>query len=183
MLDNVEELELYFPQKDGTPDVLHLHKDDISFRSQTQAQSSFVRVSVFASDEEKAELTEADPLLRMNGFYPDIESSYLNLLEMSEENQSAYPWLYVAGSRWFNSIPDSMHEEVRGKLKEMIGWGKQVFNYHPEWLSNEINTLNRSLGYKYGFTPIVLTEPGNVHETASIVAKVFDRLILSTSKH
>jgi hypothetical protein len=76
-----------------------------------------------------------------------------------------------------------MHEEVRGKLKEMIGWGKQVFNYHPEWLSNEINTLNRSLGYKYGFTPIVLTEPGNVHETASIVAKVFDRLILSTSKH
>lgn len=177
VLDNIEELELYFPHKETTPDILHVQKDDISRRSQRPVQSYFVRVSVFASDEEKAELVASDPLLRMNGFYPEFESSYLNLLEMSEGDQSAYPWLNVIGSRWFDTIPDSLHEELKGKLKEMIGWGKQVFNYHPEWLPNEVNSLNRTLGFKYGFSPIVLTEPGNIHETAFIVKKTFERLI------
>jgi len=180
-LDNVEELELYFPHKEGVPDLIHIHKDDISRRSQRPMQSFFVRVRIFASDEEKAELIESDPLLRTNGFYPEIISNYLDLLEMSEGNQSEYPWLNVIGSRWFDKAPDSLHEEIKGKLKEMIGWGKQLFNYHPEWLPNEINTLNRVLGYKYGFTPILLTEPGNSQEVNSIVTRTFDQMVFRIS--
>jgi hypothetical protein len=182
ILDNVDELELHFPHKDGAPDVLHIHKDDISRRSQRQVQSYFVRVSVFASDEEKVELTESEPWLRTSGFYPEFESSLLNLLEMTEGNQSTYPWLYAIGSRWFDTIPDSMHEELKGKLKEMIHWGKQIFNYHPEWLPNEVNTLNRVLGYKYGFTPTVLTEPGNIQEVNLVISKTFDRMIFHSSQ-
>lgn len=177
VLDNVEELELYFPQPDGAPNVIHIHKDDISRSSQRQVQSFFVRIRVMASAEEKAELVETESLLSTNGFYPEFESGYLDILEMTDQNQSVYPWMYVIGSRWFGSIPDSMHDEVKGKLKEMIGWGKQIFNYHPEWLPIEVNTLNRVLGYKHGFTQIVLVEPGNARETSLIVAKAFERLI------
>ena len=178
ILDNVEELELYFPKTKSAPDVLHIHKDDINRSIQRQVQSYFVRVRVLASAEEKAELAEAESLLSVNGFYPEFESGYLEILEMTGQNQSTYPWLYVVGSRWFDSIPESLHEEIKGKLKEMLGWGKQVFNYHPEWLSNEVNTLNRALGYKNGFSPVVLTEPGNAQELAFIAAKTFERSII-----
>jgi len=39
VVDNVEELELYFPQKSGPPDVLHIQKDEISQGSQKWVQS------------------------------------------------------------------------------------------------------------------------------------------------
>jgi hypothetical protein len=116
-------------------------------------------------------------MLRVSGFYPEFGSSYLDILEMTAQTQSVYPWMYVIGSRWFASVPESLQAEVSGKLKEMVAWGKQVFNYHPDWLANEISTLNRALGYKFGFTPVVLTEPGNAHETAFIVARTFEREI------
>ena len=177
ILDNVEELELYFPNSDGVPDVIPLKKSDISRNSQRHVQSYFVRVRVVMSAEEKAELVESEPLLSENGLYPEFEAGYLDLLEMTERNQSSYPWMYVIGSRWFEDIPDSLHEEVKGKLKEMVGWGKQVFNYHPEWLPNEVNTLNRALGYKYGFTSRVLVEPCNVQEVVSIVTKAFEHIV------
>jgi len=182
IIDNVEELELYFPRSVGAPDVIHIHKDDISRNSQRQVQSYFVRVRVMMSAEEKAELVEAEPLLSLNGLYPEFASGYLDLLEMTEQNQSMYPWMYVIGSRWFASIPDSLHEEVKGKLKEMVGWGEHIFNYHPEWLPVEVNTLNRILGYKHGFTQIVFVEPGNASEISFIAARAFDELIsISTS--
>lgn len=57
----------------------------------------------------------------------------------------------------------------------MLQWGKLIFNYHPDWLPKEVNTLNRALGFKYEFTPIVLTEPGTPQETTFLVAKIFER--------
>jgi hypothetical protein len=178
VLDNIEELELYFPQKDRAPDVLHLHKDEIRRSSQKHAQSYFVRVRVFASEREATELSEAASLLGMNGFYPEFDTGYLDLLDMTSQNQTSYPWLYVIGSRWFDSVPDSLQTEMAGKLKEMIGWDRRIFNYHPGWLSNEINTLNRTLGFKYGFTDTVLTEPGDAKQVGFIVAKLFEQSIL-----
>lgn len=137
-----------------------------------------MRVRVCASANEKVELEESTSLLSVNGFYPEFESGYLDLLDMNEGNQSTYPLMYVIGSRWFDEIPESLYAEMKAKLKEMIGWGKQIFNCHPEWLTIEINTLNRALGFKHGFTPVVLTEPGNAQETAFIVAKTFEQLML-----
>jgi hypothetical protein len=177
--ENIEELEMYLPRKEGKPDVIHLYKDEISRRSQLQVQSYFVRVRVLASAEEKTELDESASMLSVNGFYPEFEAGYLDILDMNVDNQTAYPLMYVIGSRWFHSIPESLYAEVKSKLKEMTGWGKQIFSYHPEWLTNEVNTLNRELGYKFGFTPVVLTEPGNVKETSSIVMKTFEQMFLA----
>ena len=114
----------------------------------------------------------------MNGFYPEFESGFLDILDMDEGNRSFYPHLYVIGSRWFETAPDSLHAEIKAKLKDMISWEKQIFNYHPEWLTSDTNTLNRVLGYKYGFTPTVLTEPANAKEITSILTKTFEQMML-----
>ena len=178
-IDNIEELEIHFPHIDEPPDVLHIHRDEIEQNSHKQVQSYFVRVPVLASDDEQAELAETDLMLKANGFYPVFEASYLDLLEMTTQIQAEHPWLYVIGSRWFASVPESLQVEVAGKLKEMIGWGKQIFNFHPEWLGSDVVTLNRFLGYKYAFTPHLLIEPGNVQELSHIVASVFDEKYLN----
>ena len=130
-----------------------------------------------ASEEDAADFAEAASMFSSNGFYPEFDSGYYNLLEMDELNQSRHPWLYIIGSRWFDIIPDSIHTEIKVKFKEMLHWGKHIFNYHPEWLSNEVNTLNRVLGFKYGFTKQVLIEPGNIEETGIIIARTFDRIM------
>lgn len=120
VLDNIEELEMYFPRKEGIPDIVHIHKDEISRRSQIQVQSYFVRVCVLASAEEKAELAESASMLSMNGFYPEFESGFLDILDLNEGNQTMNPQLYVIGSPWFKTASASLHVEMQAKLKEMI---------------------------------------------------------------
>ena len=88
ILDNIEEMELYFPNRDGKPDVIHIDKDEIGRDSQRPLQSYFMRVRVLASAEEKAELAESVSPLNADGFYPEYEAGYLDLLEMNDANRS-----------------------------------------------------------------------------------------------
>ncbi len=174
-LENIEDVELLFPGKNELPDKVRLFREDISRYSQQLTQSYYMRVQFKSSAEERADFAGADPLFSENGFYPDFDSGYFDLLEMNFQTQSSYPWMYVIGSRWFDSIPDSIQVEIRLKLQEMLQWGKHIFNYHPDWLPKEVNTLNRILGFKHEFTPTLLIEPANPRETSFIVQKVFDR--------
>ncbi|MBK9926415.1 MAG: hypothetical protein IPP66_14160 [Anaerolineales bacterium] len=175
-LENVEDIELSFPRKDGRPDPLLIHKDEISLYSQKFVESYYVRVQFMASVEDQADFAESDALLSTSGFVSEFESSYYSILEMTELNQSTHPSLYVIDSRWFDSIPESLYAEMKAQLEKMLRWGKHIFNYHPNWLPKEVNTLNRILGYKYGFTSTVLTEPENLQETAHIIEKTFNRI-------
>jgi hypothetical protein len=144
-------------------------------------ESYCLRVRFLFLPEETAEFIKRDNLFLEKGFAPDIKTDYMELLEMDNQNQTSYPWLYVIGSRWFSSIPESRYYEIKGRLKEMLGWGKHILNYHPDWLPKEVNTLNRVLGYKYEFTPALLTEPANPQETAYIAAKLFERNFMSST--
>ena len=181
-IDNIETVELLFPRKAGTTDRVLIHKDEISRYSQSPAQSFYLRLQFKASREDEADFEGAGSSFRANGFYPDLDDGFADLLQMNEQNQSMYPRLYVMGSRWFDSIPDTVHAEMQAKLKEMLQWGKLIFNYHPDWLPKEINTLNKVLGFKYEFTSTLLTEPSNPQETAFIVAKLFERAISPADK-
>lgn len=174
-IDNIEDMEILFPGAHGNPKIFLVHKEDISRYSQLRAQSFYVRVRFKASAEDATDFKKSDRLFASNGFIPEFNSDYYDLLEMNDQNQAAYPWLYVIGSRWFDSIPASMHIEIRAKLEKMLYWGKHIINYHPDWLPKEINPLNKILGYKYGFTHTILTEPANPQETALIVSKIFDQ--------
>jgi hypothetical protein len=181
-LDNIEELELYFPRREGLPDLVHLRRDEISRYSRKSVESYYLRVLFKASGEDAADFAEAESLFTRNGYSPELDGGYHELLEMNDMNQSAYPWLYLIGSRWFAEAPDSLYPDLLSKLRQMLQWGKHIFNYHPDWLPMEVNTLNKALGFKYGFTPTVLTEPGTPQETAFIVAKIFERDVFPGAK-
>jgi len=181
-IENIEDIELAFPHVDSKPDALLIHKEDISIYSHKPIESYSVRVQFMASAEDVVDFAESDPIFMMNGFVPEFDSGYYDILEMTEMNQFVYPWLYVIGSRWFDSVPASLQVEVRAKLEKMIQWNKQIFNYHPNWLPNEISTLNRILGYKYGFSDTVLIEPENPQETVHIIEKTFNSMLYRLEK-
>jgi hypothetical protein len=65
---------------------------------------------------------------------------------------------------------------MKAKMEKMLHWEKHIFNYHPNWLPKEVNTLNRILGYKYGFTSTVLTEPENPQEINLIIKNTFNQI-------
>ena len=172
-VENIEHIEMLFPHKDSAPDLLHIHKNDISCFSPNPAEGYYFRVRFKASEEDAADFAESNSLFSANGFSIETDAGCYDLLEMDHQNQAAYPLLYVVGSRWLNSIPDSLYIETLAQLERMLRWGKLIFNYHPDRLPKEINTLNRILGYKHEFTPIALTEPANPQETAFILNKKF----------
>ncbi|GAB4465771.1 MAG: hypothetical protein Kow0070_28350 [Anaerolineales bacterium] len=174
-IENVEDLELLFPHSDAPPDLIRLQKDDISLYSQRPAQSYFLRVQFKALAEEAAEFAGSEDMFHAGGFHPGFDDGYSDLLQMNEQNLSTYPRLYVIGSRWLASVPESLYSEVTGKLKEMLGWGMMV-NYHPGWLPKEIHSLNRALGLKYKLTQHYLTEPETPEQTAHLVAVTFKEL-------
>jgi hypothetical protein len=175
-IENVEDVELLFPRRDAPPDLIRLHRDEISLYSQSPAQSYYLRVRFKASEEDAAEFAGMESMFHRDGFHLDTDYGYSDLLEMNEQNHSAFPRLYVIGSRWLASVPESLYFEITGKLKEMLGWGKVAVNYHPDWLSKEIHSLNRALGLKYKLTQHYLTEPETPEQTARLVAITFKEM-------
>lgn len=171
-IENVEDIELLFPRKNAPPDLVHLHRDDISLYSRMAAQSHALRVMFKALAEEAAEFAGKASAFAAGGFHPGFDAGYYDLLEMTEQNQTSYPRLYVIGSRWLAAAPESLYAEVTGKLKEMLGWGKVILNYHPGWLANGIHSLNRALGLKYKLTKYYLTEPETPDETLRLASKL-----------
>jgi len=176
-VQNIQELELYLPCKDRTPDVIHLHAEDILLKPNKPVQSYCLGVRFLATAEDIAEFTEQAQLFLQQGFLPEFSTNYIDILDINEHNQASLPWMYVISSRWFASIPVSIQPEIREKLTKLIHWNKLIFNYHPELLlSREVHSLNRELGMKAGYTELFLIEPENPSQTVQIVAKTFDKI-------
>jgi hypothetical protein len=135
-----------------------------------------VRVKFFASPEDIADFDQYENLFLDKGFIPEFTPGYIDLLDLNEHDYTVYPWLYVIGSRWLASIPESVQPEIREKLKSLIQWNRLIFNYHPERLLTEIRSLNRELGYKAGFTDIFLIEPETTEQTIKIVQSTFEKI-------
>jgi hypothetical protein len=166
-IDNVGQMELYFPGRDGPPDVLLLHQYELS--TQAQPRSYCVGVKFYVSEEEMGDFRGAENIFIEKGFAPLYENSYLDLLEVNEQSYSSLPWLHVIGSGWFASIPDSMQAEVRQQLRNLVSWNTTVFNYHPRRYSLQYRTLNEELDLQYGFTEQYLVAP---QDTAQVLKKV-----------
>ena len=175
-IQNIQEMEIHFPNREEAPDLILLHGDDIIKDAHKPVQSYCVRVKFLASQEDIADFNETENLFLEQGFIPEFSTDYIALLDMNEQNHASLPWFYVIGSRWFASIPDSVRVEVREQLGKLIRWNKLIFNYHPERLPDEIKTLNRELGFKHGFTDTVLIEPETPSQTAQIVASTFEQV-------
>ena len=175
-LQNMEEMEMYFPHLHAEPDVLHIHNYDLS--PQRPAQSYCVGVKVYASAEEMADFSQSENIFIEKGFAPLYENGYLDLLEVQEQNQSALPWLYVIGSGWFASIPESVQPEVRGHLRALLHWGKVIFNYHPRRHALRYLSLNEELDFNYGFTEHYLVTPQNTEQVLKKVEERFGEIFM-----
>src|SRR5688572_29945505 len=175
-IHNIQDMELYFPNKDRKPDTVLLRAEDVLLNPAKPVQSYGVRVKFFASPEDIADFNQYENLFFEKGFIPEFTPGYIDLLDMNEHDHAAYPWLYVVGSRWLASIPISFQPEIREKLRSLMQWNKLIFNYHPERLPREIRSLNRELGYKPGFTDIFLIEPEDPQQTVKIIQSTFEKL-------
>src|SRR6266540_5848037 len=166
-VNNVEELEMFFPRRDAVPDVLHVRLDDISLQKPTY--SFFVGVKFYVSEEEMADFSHSENIFLEKGFAPLYETSYMDLLDLNQQNHSTLSWLHVIGSGWFASIPDSVQPEVRHQLQNLVRWNNVVFNYHPKRYAFQYRSLNEELDFNYGFTEHFLVAP---QDTAQVLNKV-----------
>ena len=169
-IDNIEQMELYFPRPAAEPDILHLHQYDLARERPTQ--SFCIGVKFYVSEEEMADFRGAENIFIEKGFAPLYANSYLDLLDLSEQSLTNLPWLYVVGSSWFASIPDSVQGEVRARLKDLVRWDRTIFNYHPRRYSLQYPSLNEELDFQYGFTKHYLVAP---QDTGQVLKKVEER--------
>jgi len=166
-VNNIEEMEMYFPRRDAAPDLLHIRLDDISFQQPTY--SFCTGIKFYVSEEEMADFSHSENIFIEKGFAPLYETSYMDLLDLNEQNHSALSWLHVIGSGWFASIPDSVQPEIRQHLQNLVHWNKVIFNYHPKRYSLRYRTLNEELDFNYGFTEHFLLAP---QDTDQVLRKV-----------
>jgi len=179
-VNNVEELEMYFPRRDTSPDLLHIRFDDIA--TQKPTQSYCVGVKLYVSQEEMADFSRSENIFIEKGFAPLYETGYIDLLGVNEQNHSSLPWLSVIGSGWFASIPDSVQPEVREQLRNLVRWKKVIFNYHPRRYSLEIQSLNEELDFQYGFTEHYLVAPQDTGQTLKKVEERFGEMFMRGMK-
>ncbi len=180
-INNIEEFEMYFPRQDSTPDPLHIRFDDVSLQKPTQ--SYCIGVKLYVSEEEMADFSRSENIFLEKGFAPLYETGYIDLLDVNEQNQSDLPWLYVIGSGWFASIPDTVQPEVREQLRNLVRWQKNIFNYHPKRYSFQYLSLNEELDYQYGFTEHYLVAPQTTEQTLRKVEERFGGIFMRGMIH
>ena len=166
-VNNIEEMEIYFPRRNAAPDLLHIRLDGISLQKPTYSYCAGVKF--YVSEEEMADFSQSENIFIEKGFAPLYDTSYMDLLELSEQNHSTLSWLHVIGSGWFASIPDSVQPEIRYQLQNLVRWNPLVLNYHPRRYSLHYRSLNEELDFNYGFTEQYLVAP---QDTAQVLNKV-----------
>ena len=179
-INNIEELEMYFPRKDAAPDLLHIRFDDISLQKPTL--SYCVGVKSYLSEEEMADFSRSENIFIEKGFAPLYETGYIDLLDLNEQNHTTLPWLYVIGSGWFASIPDSVQPEAREQLRNLLRCKKTVFNYHPRRYSLQYRSLNEELDFQYGFTEHYLVAPQDTEQALRKVEERFGEIFMQGMK-
>jgi len=175
-IQNVEEMEMYFPRNNAPPDVLHIHDHDLSL--QKPIQTYCVGVRFYVSEEEMGDFSQSENIFIEKGFAPLYDTGYLDLLEVNEQNHSSLPWLHVIGSEWFASIPDSVQPEIREQLRNLVHWNSLIFNYHPKRHALQYLSLNEELDFNYGFTHHYLVAPQNTDQALKKVEESFAEIFM-----
>jgi hypothetical protein len=177
-IHNIEELEMYFPRtaQPAEPDLLHLRDDDIAL--QKPVQSYCVGVKLYVTEQEMADFSRSENIFIEKGFAPLYENGYIDLLDVNEGNHAATHWLYVIGSGWFASIPDSVQPEIREQLRNLTRAHKVILNYHPRRYSLQYRSLNEELGFQYGFTEQYLIAPQDTDQALRKVEELFGEMFM-----
>jgi hypothetical protein len=171
-IQNIEEMELHFPRRQAAPDLLQLLPDDLALHK--PIQSFCVGVKMYLSESEQQDFSRSENIFIEKGFAPLYEAGYSDLLDLNEQNRQPY-WLYVFGSEWFASIPDSMQLEMKEKLLSLVRWKRTVLNYHPKRYTLRYRSLNDELDFQYDFSDDYLVMPQDVGQVLTKVEQKFEQ--------
>jgi hypothetical protein len=175
-VQNIEEMELYFPRKDAAPDVLHLRLDDIALHK--PVHSFCVGVKMYLSETEQADFSRSENIFIEKGFAPLYNTGYSELLDLTQQNQSQLPSLYLFGSEWFATIPDSWQPDVKTQIHNLVRWRKVVLNYHPKRYTLQYRSLNDELDFAYGFSEHYLMMPQDTNQVLKKVDEEFEAILM-----
>ena len=175
-VQNVDQMELYFPTATAGPDLLNIRRSDIL--GQRPLQSYCVGVKMYLSEAEMEDFRRSENIFVEKGFAPLYETGYLDLLEVNEQDLSSLLWLNVIGSEWFASIPDSVQPEIRERLRDLADWNMLLLNYHPRRYTLHYLSLNEELDFNYGFTRHFLTAPQDTNQVLQKVDQKFAEIFM-----
>ena len=169
-VQNIEQMELYFPNPGAGLDLLNIRRSDIHW--QRPIQSYCIGVRMYLSENERDDFSRSENIFVEKGFAPIYETGYLSLLDVHEHNHVSLLWLNVVGSEWFASIPDSVQPEIRERLRDLADWGNVLLNYHPKRYAFHYLSLNDELEFNYGFSKHFLVSP---QDTSQVLQKVDEK--------
>jgi len=175
-VQNIEEMEMNFPQTGAAPDVLHLLPDDIALHK--PVYSFCIGVKMYLSEQEQTDFSRSENIFIEKGFAPLYNTGYGDLLDVNEQNHLSLPSLYIFGSEWFATIRDSMQPEIREQLRSLIRWNKNLLNYHPRRYSLQYRSLNEELDFNYGFTEHALMMPQDTNQALIKIEETFAGLFM-----
>ena len=175
-VQNIEEMELYFPRSDAPPDLLHLRQDDIALHK--PVHSFCVGVKMYLSETEQADFSRSENIFIEKGFAPLYNAGYSELLDLTEQNQLHLPSLYLFGSEWFATIPDSWQPDVKTQIRNLLHWNKVVLNYHPKRYTLQYRSLNDELDYAYGFSEHYLIMPQDTNQVLKKIDEEFEAIFM-----
>lgn len=133
---------------------------------------------MYLSEAEMQDFSRSENIFIEKGYAPVYENGYRDLLEVDEYNQPSYPWLNVIGSEWFAILPETMKDEIRGRLQRLADWNKVLLNYHPRRYSLHYPSLNEELGFHYGFTRHYLIAPQDTNQALQKVDEIFGQIFM-----
>jgi hypothetical protein len=179
-IQNVDQMELYFPNAGTGPDLLNIRRTDVL--GQHLIQSYCVGVKMYLSEAEMENFRRSESIFIEKGFAPLYETGYLDLLDMNAQDHGSLFWLNVIGSEWFASIPDSVQPEIRERLRDLANWNMLLLNYHPKRYALQYLSLNDELDFNYGFTRHFLTMPQDTNQVLQRVDTTFGEIFMQAMK-
>ncbi len=179
-VQNVDQMELYFPNADARPDLLNVRRGDVFV--QQPVQSYCVGVRMYLSEGEMQDFRRSENIFIEKGFAPLYETGYMDLLDMDEQDHTALLWLNVIGSEWFASIPDSIQPEIRARLRVLADWNMLLLNYHPRHYAMRYLSLNDELDFNYGFSRHFLMMPQDTNQVLQKVDATFGEIFMQAMR-
>ena len=176
IVQNIEEMEMYFPQRNAAPDIVHLRQDDIALHK--PIQSFCVGIKTYLSEAEQNDFSRSENIFIEKGFAPLYNTGYSELLDITEQNQLGLPSLYLFGSEWFATITDSWQPDIKQGLRNLIQWNKIVLNYHPKRYTLQYRSLNDELEFNYGFSQYYVTMPQDTDQVLRKVDEEFAGILM-----
>lgn len=170
-IQDVDELELAFPQVRGEPERVVIEPHDANLED--VIQSYRIRVRVYGTEEDRADFQQVSQNFAQAGFALDFADKVSELLELNLLEGESLPWFHVIGSRWLAKIPRARRNDVRQMVYRLCAHETLLINYHPR---HTVRTLNDELDFQHRLTEFYLSELKTPEQVRLTVRVLFEKI-------